>query len=66
MEPTTPITQVQYDQAHADAIQAIQHYVSGILLLCEFQDRISALTAPRPVPHETGGVLIDPASGLRI
>ena len=60
------MTQTQYDQAHEKAIEAMRLYLSGVLLLCEFQDRIAALTAPRPVPHETGHALIDPASGIRI
>jgi hypothetical protein len=60
------MTQTQYDQAHEAAIEAVSLYLSGLLLLCEFQDRIEAITAPRPVPHETGNALIDPATGLRI
>lgn len=59
------MTQTQYDQAHEKAIEAMREYVSGILLLCEFQDRIAALTTPRPISH-AGLNLVDPATGLRI
>lgn len=58
------MTQTQYDQAHEEATQAIRDYASGLVLLFEFQDRIAALTTPRPVSH-AGLNLVDPATGLR-
>jgi hypothetical protein len=58
------MTQEQYDQAHDEAMTAISQYLSGILLLSEFKDRIAAVPAPSLVPHEQVGRLTDPATGL--
>ena len=61
---TMSMTQEQYNQAHDDAMQVINQYLSGMLLLCELKDRIAAVPAPSLVPHEQVGRLTDPATGL--
>jgi len=58
------MTQEQYNQAHIDAMQAINMYASGLILLHELQRLIADIDAPIPNPTEKMQYLVDPATGL--
>lgn len=60
------MTQEQYDQAHLDAMQAINMYISGLIPLYELQSLIADLDAPIPYPIVGMHYLVDPATGLSL
>ena len=60
------MTQAQYDQAHSDAMQAINMYTSGLILLHELQSLIADLDAPISNPIIGMHYLVDPATGLSL
>ena len=57
------MTQDQYNQSHAEALQAISHYLSGLTMLHELKTALLEIETPEPNKEYTN--LIDPATGLR-
>ena len=57
------MTQEQYNQAHDDAMQAINEYANGMILLFELKDILHNIEAPMPIKDQVVG-LTDPATGL--